>query len=54
MYWSEWPKAQPFLLFGAKALHREEYFKLWEALDHNPTTEEIIRNLPVRYPLIWF
>ena len=54
MYWSEWPKAQPFLLFGAKALNHEEYFKLWEALDHNPSTEEIIRNLPVRYPLIWF
>lgn len=54
MYWDEWPKAQPFLLFGAKALQREAYFDLWKNLEHQPRTEEVIRNLPVRYPLIWF
>jgi len=26
---------------------------VWERLEHAPVTEEIIRNLPVRHPLIW-
>jgi hypothetical protein len=54
MYWNDWPVAQPFLLFGANAFHAENWFAVWEKLDHNPQTEEIIRNLPVRHPLIWF
>ncbi len=37
---------------GAK--HTKETFKeVLEKLDHTPTVEEVIRNLPVRNPLIW-
>ena len=54
MYWEEWPIAQPFLIFGANALGNKEYFAQWEKLYHQPSTNEIIRNLPVRHPLIWF
>lgn len=54
MYWDEWPIAQPFLIFGANAFGNEEYFTQWEKLDHQPSTNEIIRNLPIRHPLIWF
>ena len=54
MYWDEWPVAQPFLLFGAHAFANQGYFSVWEKLEHKPVTEEIIRNLPVRHPLIWF
>ena len=53
MYWDEWPVAHPFLLFGAKAFNSDDYFSLWERLEHAPVAEEIIRNLPVRHPIIW-
>jgi hypothetical protein len=54
MYWDEWPVAHPFLLFGAQAFKENKYIDCWERLEHEPDTEEIIRNLPVRHPLIWF
>jgi hypothetical protein len=53
MYWEYWPVAQPFLIFGAVAYSNENYFQLWKKLDHHPEVDEIIRNLPVRHPLIW-
>ncbi|EHQ24428.1 alginate lyase family protein [Mucilaginibacter paludis] len=53
MYWQNWPVAQPSLVFGAMAYHRTEWLKTWQKLDHNPGEEEVIRNLPVRHPLIW-
>jgi hypothetical protein len=53
MYWNEWPVAQPFLLFGFSKFKNERWYNLWEKLDHFPNTEEVIRNLPVRNPLIW-
>lgn len=53
MYWNEWPVAQPFLLFGFSKFKEEKWFNLWRKLDHFPITEEVIRNLPVRNPLIW-
>ncbi|MEO8405286.1 MAG: alginate lyase family protein, partial [Chitinophagaceae bacterium] len=53
MYWENWPVAQPFLLFGAEAFHNREWFDTWKKLDHSPAVEEVIRNLPVRNPLVW-
>ena len=53
MYWDNWPVAQPFLLFGADVFHEKAWFLTWEKLDHEPKVEEVIRNLPVRHPLIW-
>ena len=53
MYWNEWPVAQPFLIFGYNEYHKKEWFQLWQQLEHFPKTEEVIRNLPVRNPLIW-
>ncbi|GAC1300862.1 MAG: hypothetical protein NVSMB24_02480 [Mucilaginibacter sp.] len=54
MYWDNWPVAQPFLLFGANAYQEKAWFLTWEKLDHNPQVEEVIRNLPIRHPLLWF
>lgn len=54
MYWDEWPVAQPALLFGAAAFDVHDWFTAWAKLNHNPQNEEVIRNLPVRHPLIWF
>jgi hypothetical protein len=53
MYYDNWPVAQPFLLFGADAFDEEDWFATWKNLDHNPQVEEVIRNLPIRHPLLW-
>ncbi|SEW45778.1 Alginate lyase [Chitinophaga sp. YR573] len=53
MYWDEWPVAQPALAFGAIAYSNKDWFNTWKRLEHSPAIEEVIRNLPVRYPLIW-
>ena len=53
MYWDNWPVAQPFLLFGARAFDKKEWLTTWKLGNHDPVEEEVIRNLPVRNPLIW-
>lgn len=53
MYWEEWPVAQPALIFGAVAYHQKDWLKTWSGLEHNSKVEEVVRNLPVKYPLIW-
>ncbi|HLP73207.1 MAG TPA: alginate lyase family protein [Bacteroidales bacterium] len=53
MYFGEWPVAHPFLLFGALSFGEKKWFETWKSLEHFPEVEEVIRNLPVRNPLIW-
>ncbi|WP_199138008.1 alginate lyase family protein [Pedobacter sp. ASV12] len=53
MFWENWPVAQPFLVFGANQYKNQAWFNTWKRLDLKPTVEEIIRNLPIRHPLIW-
>jgi hypothetical protein len=53
MHWESWPTAQPSLIFGAEAYQNQQWLSTWKVLDHDPQDEEIIRNLPVRHPLIW-
>ena len=53
MYWGEWPVAHPFLLFGYQEYKNKKWWKTWKRLEHFPQTEEVIRNLPIRNPLIW-
>ncbi len=53
MYWNDWPVAQPFLIFGALRFNRSDWFTTWKKLDHKPQVEEVVRNLPIRNPLIW-
>jgi len=54
IYWEDWPVAHPFLLFGAVAFDERTWFQIWTVQEHFPQTREVIRNLPVRNPLIWF
>jgi len=54
MYWDNWPVAQPFLVFGAQAFNEDDWLETWMKLDHNPKVEEVLRNLPIRNPAIWF
>jgi hypothetical protein len=52
-YWDDWPVRQPSLLFAGIALKRPEYFPVWRRLNPDPTVPEIIRNFPIRQPLLW-
>jgi hypothetical protein len=54
MYWDEWPVAHPSLLFGAWKFNVQPWYTTWSSLEHFPKVEEVIRNLPVRNPVIWF
>jgi hypothetical protein len=54
MYWNDWPVAQPFLIFGAKADQNQNWFNTWKTLEHQPKIAEVIRNLPIKYPLLYF
>jgi len=51
--WDGWPVRQPSLLFGGLALKRQDYLDLWKRLDPDPVEAEIIRNYPIRQPVLW-
>lgn len=53
MYFDEWPVRQPFLLFAGEAYNNKEYIELWKKLEGSPETAEVLRNLPIRNPLLW-
>ena len=53
MYWDEWPVAQPSLLFAWNQYANEAYYRTWLSLDHFPSNEEVVRNMPIRNPVIW-
>ena len=52
-YFDNLPVRQPSLLFGGIALDVPTYIHLWKRLDPDPSVEEIIRNFPIRQPLLW-
>lgn len=53
MYWDEWPVAHPALLFAWMNFGDERYYVNWANHEHFPENEEVIRNLPIRNPIIW-
>ena len=53
MYHEGWPVRHVSLLLGGLALDRREYVDLWRRLDPDPTVDEIIRNYPIRQPVLW-
>jgi hypothetical protein len=53
MYYDRWPVRQPSLLFAGLALGKSKYLELWRKLDGDPTVEEVLRNWPVRQPVLW-
>ncbi len=53
MFWEEWPMAQPSLIFAAQAYLNNDYFKIWKNLKHASDVYEVVRNMPIRNPLIW-
>ena len=53
MYWEFWPVRSPLFLFSGLAYHEPKYLDLWKKLESNPTNDEVIRNLPIRHPMLW-
>jgi hypothetical protein len=47
------PARSPGLLFAGQACGREPYIDLWKTMNPDPTDAEIIRNYPIRQPLLW-
>jgi hypothetical protein len=54
LYWDEWPVRHPSLLFAGIKFNQPEYLKVWQGLKADPRTAEVVRNVPLRHPLLWF
>ncbi len=52
-YHDKWPVRQPCLVLGALHLDRPDLLETWARLEADPTTYEVLRNLPLRHPLVW-
>jgi hypothetical protein len=52
--WEEWPVRQSCLLFAGLSLGQSQYISKYLSLPAFPEHPEVIRNLPVRHPVIWF
>jgi len=53
MYWDEWPVRHPSLLLAGLKFRNADYLATWKKLEPDPTTFEVLRNLPLRHPLLW-
>lgn len=53
MYFDYYPVRQPALLFGGLAYKDNNFIGLWKKLNAHPENEEIIRNFPIRQPVLW-
>jgi hypothetical protein len=53
MHFDEWPVRSPAWLFGGLALGEREYLDAWRELPAPPAVEEVLRNVPIRHPLLW-
>jgi hypothetical protein len=47
------PVRSPGLLFSGVAFQEPKYIDLWKTLNPDPTDKEVIRNYPIRQPLLW-
>ncbi|WP_263378656.1 alginate lyase family protein [Granulicella paludicola] len=52
-HFEELPVRQPSLLFAGLAYKDAEWLALWKSLNPDPTVGEIVRNYPVRQPVLW-
>jgi hypothetical protein len=53
-YFDDLPVRQPSLLFAGLAYRNSDYLDLWKRLDPDPRVPEVIRNHPIRQPVLWF
>ena len=53
LYWDEWPARHPSMLLGGLRYDKPQWLSAWAAFDPDPKTFEVLRNLPMRHPLLW-
>jgi hypothetical protein len=53
MYWDEWPVRHPSLVFSGLRSKNTAHLQIWKELEPDPKTYEVLRNLPLRHPLLW-
>lgn len=53
MYFEFYPVRHPSLIFAGAAYEEHKFIALWKVLDADPTNEEVIRNFPIRQPILW-
>jgi hypothetical protein len=51
--WNDLPVRQPSLLLAGLAYRNSHYLDLWKRLDPDPRVPEVIRNHPIRQPVLW-
>jgi hypothetical protein len=52
-HFEDFPVRNPALLFSGLAFSQPDYITLWKRLNPDPTVPEVIRNFPIRQPLLW-
>ena len=52
-HFDDFPSRQPALLFAGLAYGQTNYIALWKTLNPDPDVPEVIRNFPIRQPLLW-
>jgi len=52
-YFDQFPVRQPSLLFAGLAYSEPRYLALWGKLNPDSEVEEVIRNYPIRQPVLW-
>jgi len=53
LYWNEWPVRHPSVLFAGLKFNQPQYLKTWQKLEPDPKVDEVVRNVPIRHPLLW-
>jgi hypothetical protein len=52
-HFEDFPVRNPALLFSGLAYNQPDYITLWKRLNPDPIIPEVIRNFPIRQPLLW-
>ena len=52
-HFDDFPVRNPALLFSGLAYDQQSYIALWKTLNPDPVVPEVIRNFPIRQPLLW-
>lgn len=52
-HFEDFPVRNPALLFSGLAYGKQDYITLWKTLNPDPVVPEVIRNFPIRQPLLW-
>lgn len=52
-HWDDFPVRNPALLFSGLAYDKPDYISVWRRLNPDPSVPEVIRNFPIRQPLLW-